>query len=326
MTLPWLRFPAAPIVAAVPPELLSAEIAALPEARRLLRHNDWDVMLVTADAAPLTVQEIGRLREISFRAVGEGTGRARDLDRFDRHYEHLFVWNNRTGEIGGGYRIGRSDVGLARGGMRDLYTTSLFHVRPELLAMLGPALELGRSFVRPEWQRSSPVLLLLWKGLASLVASQPRYRMLFGPVSVSAGFRHESREAIVSYFRARTAENREMAHFVRARRPFRSRLLRCRDIRKAAAALTGVEELSKLVSDLEQGGNGVPVLLRQYVNLGGHVLEFSVDPAFGNALDALIVVDLARAPRRLLARYMGTEGAARFVSFHASAPAWASAA
>jgi putative hemolysin len=123
------------------------------------------VYCAEAGAIPHLLDEIGRLREITFRAVGEGTGHARDLDSFDDHYEHLFIWNRKREEVVGAYRVGRVDEIRRRAGTRGLYTASLFRYRSPFFQLLGPTLELGRSFVRPEAQRSFAPLLLLWKGI-----------------------------------------------------------------------------------------------------------------------------------------------------------------
>ena len=135
---------------------------------------------------PLALREIGRLREISFRAVGEGTGNALDLDVFDEHYHHLFVWNRDAREIVGAYRLGFTDQIVATRGIGGLYTSTLFRYDARLLARLGPAIELGRSFVRAEYQRSSNALLLLWKGIARFVTRAGRYRVLLVPSASAA--------------------------------------------------------------------------------------------------------------------------------------------
>jgi putative hemolysin len=173
---------------------------------------------------------------------------------------------------------------------------------------MGPALELGRSFVRPEYQRGFAPLLLLWKGIGKFVARNPRYKVLFGPVSISNRYQSISRELMVSFLERR-ASLREWMGLVRRRNPFRGpRLL-------MPAADFDLEDLSDAVSDLEPDGAGVPVLLRQYLKLGGRLLAFNVDPDFADALDGLIVVDLTRTEPKLLARYLGKSEAAQFLAF-----------
>src|SRR5262249_26018890 len=166
------------------PASIRREIEALSADRTLVSSNQYRVVVAKASEIPTVVLELGRLREITFRKVGEGTGSARDLDDFDRHYEHLFAWNNETSELIGAYRIAKSDEVIDRLGAKGLYTSTLFKLDASFYQGIRPALELGRSFVRPEYQKGYLSLLLLWKGLGTYVARHPRYRTLFGPVSI----------------------------------------------------------------------------------------------------------------------------------------------
>jgi putative hemolysin len=188
----------------------------------------------------------------------------------------------------------------------ELYTQTLFHFGPELLGKLGPALELGRSFVRAEYQRSFNALLLLWRGIGEFVSRNPRYHVLFGPVSISGQYRDASRQLMASFLE-RHAWWDELGSLVRAHHPLR--------LTQAALpeAVRDFEEVAELVADLEPARTGVPVLLRQYLKLGGRLLGFNVDPDFAHALDGLIVVDLLATERRLLRRYLGEEAAARIL-------------
>ena len=160
----------------------------------------WRYISLTAPQIPLALAEIGRLREITFRSAGEGTGESRDLDRFDPHYLHLFVWNREKREIVGAYRIGDVPRLLARFRRKGLYTESLFRFSSGFLENLGPALELGRSFIRPEYQRQFTPLLLLWKGISAYVWQRPEYAILIGAVTVSNRYSQASRELIARYF------------------------------------------------------------------------------------------------------------------------------
>jgi putative hemolysin len=280
------RKPQAEVVSPVDGLACRAEVEALPAEQILLAHGGYRVCLASAEQIPQTLREIGRLREISFRQCGEGTGNAIDLDCFDTHYLHLFVWNCEKGEIAGAYRLAGTDQVIPRYGVQGLYTSTLFNFSRDFVESIDPALELGRSFVRPEYQKSFSPLLLLWKGICSYVARHPRYRILFGPVSISHSYSPASRALMVSYFGAsRTGK---------------------------VPVGTNIDGLSQAVADLEVDGRGVPVLLRQYVNMGGQVLGFHVDRQFSDALDGLIVVDLTTTNSRLLERYMGAGGAERF--------------
>lgn len=309
------RAPApAPIARAIGPEALVKNIAALSPASRLLSSGPYDVFYSAAADLPAVLPEIGRLRELAFRGVGEGTGRATDLDAFDQTYHHLFVWQRDRGQVVGGYRVGATDLLCPERGPRGLYTHTLFRLSSRFLDRLGPALELGRSFVRAEYQRDSLALLLLWKGIGTLVARAPRYRHLFGPLSISADYSRASRGVMQTFLAADGADD-PLRPLVTARRPISGdedavALLR-------AAPLRRFEEVDALVGELE-GGRGVPVLLRQYWKLNARVLAFSVDHAFGGALDGLMVVDLAKSPAAALTRYLGRDGAAAFAVHQAT--------
>jgi putative hemolysin len=290
-----------PLAAPVDPELLAGEIGSLPPQALLLRAGDLSVYCAAASLLPRTLAELGRLRECTFRAVGEGTGRSTDIDAFDEYYEHLFIWNSTAREIIGAYRLGRTDIISHRFGKRGLYTSTLFEYHDLFFKLLGPALELGRSFVRAEHQRSFAPLLLLWRGIGEYVGRNPERCKLLGPVSISNDYCPLSRALLVQFLRQRNFDLLAPT-LVRPRRPFRGHF----SLRSlAGAARPGdLEALSALVAGLESDGKGTPVLLRQYLRLGGRVLGFNIDPDFGNALDCLVLVDLRRTEPRVLQKYM----------------------
>jgi putative hemolysin len=260
---------------------------------------------------------LGRLRELTFRQIGEGTGKSTDLDDFDLTYHHLFVWNKVKQELVGAYRLGCVRELMADSRVDGLYTNTLFQFDPELFPHLGDALELGRSFVRPEYQREYAPLLLLWKGIGRFIATQPRHAMLFGAVSISSAYQHVSRELLVNFYGSRLRS--PLAQYVRPRRPFRTHLLQAWELRQIAGALDAPDTLAEAIADIENDGKEIPILLKQYVKLGGKLLGFNVDRDFSNVVDGLILVDLRLTDRRILERYMGKSGAASFVEFHQSA-------
>jgi putative hemolysin len=311
--------PAQPSADNVSGELLAREVAKLPSDRTLVETEDFSVLLAKAGEIPNVLHEIGRLREITFRQVGEGTGEPVDLDRFDQHYWHLFVWNRQAHEVVGAYRLGPSDEILPRFGATGFYTSQLFQWKQSFLDRISPALELGRSFVRPEYQKTYAPLLLLWKGIGQFLLRNPQYKLLFGPVSISNGYTAASRQLMVKFLSA-YRQSPELAPLVRARNPFRQRTSKLggKLTGKLADELMGarvwdVEELSALIADVETDRKGVPVLLKQYLKLGGELVAFHVDRHFADALDGLIVVDLRKTDARVLERYMGKDGAARFL-------------
>lgn len=283
------------VVAPGPTEELQQETARLVP---LFESGMMKVFLAEARQIPASLREIGRLREVTFRAAGEGTGDPLDIDLFDEHYLHLFIWNAEKAEIVGAYRLSPTDHGPDH-----LYTATLFHYGQEFLSKMGPALELGRSFVRKEYQRSFSPLLLLWKGIGKFLAVHPQYRRLFGPVSISSRYSSLSRELMIAFL-----ERREwlagLASLVRPRRaPARQ---------GAAEYCYDLEDLSDVISDVECRACGVPVLLRHYLRLGGKLLGFNVDHKFSDALDGLMLVDLTQTEPALLERYLGKPEAQSF--------------
>ena len=303
-----------PIAPAIDPERLSCEIETLPPEMLLVTSGRMRVYCAPTARIPWTLQELGRLRELTFRAVGEGTGRSADIDVFDDYYEHLFIWNTETREIVGAYRLGRTDEIGRRFGKRGLYTSTLFDYNELFIKLLGPALELGRSFVRTEYQKSFASLMLLWKGIAEYVARHPRYCRLIGPVSISNDYLPLSRDLLVGFLRKKNFDLLAKT-VVRPKRPFRGRFS-LRALGGQTETLADIESLSTVVADLEPDGKGAPVLLRQYLKLGGRMLGFNVDPDFGNALDCLVLIDLRKTNPRVLRKYMSDAGWERFVQAH----------
>lgn len=298
-------------------DALAGELNRLPPECVLEESREMAVYLASAAEIPLALREIGRLREITFRAAGEGTGDARDLDRFDAHYDHLFVWNRKNREIIGAYRIGDLPKLLGRFGRKGIYTESLFRFAPGFLERLGPAFELGRSFVRPEYQRQFAPLLLLWKGISACVWCRPEYVTLIGAVSVSNQYSSTSRELIARYFERLTPAADRKA--VRARRPLRGNFAHAWEIQALCSLLPDMEDLSQPIADLEADGKGLPILVKQYVKLGGKLLAFSVDPHFENTLDGFVMLDLRETAPEILSRYMGKKRAEEFFAWHKAA-------
>ncbi len=284
--------------------VLEAEVAALPDKQCLVENNEFVVYYAHSRQIPRLLNEIGRLRETTFRANGEGTGKPLDIDLYDSYYLHLFVWRPQSCEVVGAYRLGESDNILARFGKKGLYTQSLFRYRRKLLNTISPALELGRSFVRQEYQRSFAPLMLLWKGIGQYVAQHPRYRILFGPVSISNDYHNHSQQLLVEFLKVNHSLP-DLGRLVKPRRPFRQQKGLKKVCEDAARQSRDVDDVSELLAQLEPDGKGVPILIKQYLKLGGRLLAFNVDKDFNDAIDGLIMVDLSQTDPRVLRRYMG---------------------
>jgi putative hemolysin len=268
------------------------EIQALTLEHCVLDDEAFQVFCAPAAAIPNALHEIGRLRAETYRDAGEGTGAAIDLDMFDRDYLHLFVWDRRKKLIAGAYRVGRADELAGKRGVEALYTRTLFRYDSRLLERFGPALELGRAFVRKEYQKSYNALLLLWKGIGRFVALHPKYRVLFGPVSVSPRYSDHSQQLLMAFLE-QNHRDADLASMVEAINP--------------PAPLFRPEGSAR---------PELPVLLRQYLKLNARLIAFNIDSEFGGTLDALLMVDLCAVDRPILNRYLGAEHAAGFLAAH----------
>jgi putative hemolysin len=298
------------------PTLLLRELQSLPASALLETAGKMRVYALSSRQAPRIVREIGRLREITFRATGEGTGKPRDLDRFDAYYTHLVLWNDERQEIAGAYRICNVQSVLHRYGMRGLYTASLFRFQPKFFAKVGPALELGRSFVHLDYQRQYAPLLVLWKGIGSYLVRHPETPVLFGAVSISADYSLASREVLTKYLSAHSVDA-ELLKLLRPKNPPRAPAENVQQP-ETFARVFSMDDISEWISMFESDGKGVPVLVRHYMKLGGKFLGFNIDAKFSNVLDGLLLVDLREAKPELLARYLGKEGSVEFLRLHGS--------
>lgn len=306
----------APLAHAVDRGVLRAEVLAMRELGRTPDGKQIRVGRLRADS-PL-LRELGRLRELSFRAVGEGTGRAFDVDAFDTWYEHILLWDAEALQVAGAYRVCRGSEVLATRGLKGLYTASLFEFGVEAEAHAAEGMELGRSFVVPAYWGSRS-LDYLWLGIGAYLRAHPEVRYLFGPVSISAELPIAAREQLVAYYgqhygaggalaSAAVASGTEAAPPARARHPFR--------FLADAPCYRGLdtEQSFKLLkANLDALGAKVPVLYKQYTELcepgGARFLAFGVDPDFANCVDGLIEVDLHRIKPKKHQRYIAGEGA-----------------
>lgn len=295
---------------------LAAEVAHLEYDQTLAKSGSLSVCIAVAGQIPVTLREIGRLRELTFRTVGEGTGKARDLDRFDDSYLHLFVWDDSSRRVIGAYRLGLTDRILESTDKDGLYTHTLFNYRDELLEQIGPAIELGRSFVRREHQKEYAPLMLLWKGIALFIARNPRYKNLLGPVTISNDYRSITKQLLIEFLKINTAAGGDLQKLVSPRNPPRLSPDRSWPARLAGTIVRSIEGIDELVGEIESDRLGVPVLLRQYLKLNAKLLGFNVDPDFGDALDGLMLCDLTQVEPAVLVRYMGRDNAAAFLAFH----------
>lgn len=311
-----------PIIPAIAPELMQQELDALPPAALLADSNGFVVYALQQKQAPNVLKEIGRLREITFRDVGEGSGKACDLDRHDEDYYQLVLWDKAKQQIAGGYRVGKMDELYAQKGTEGIYLTSIFYIKESLLAQISPqALELGRSYVVKEYQRSYNPLLMLWTGIAHfvLLPENRKYRYLIGPVSISAEMHDTSKTLIVNFMEQNNLAQ-DLKDFARPKHPFQAD-------NKAKAyyeqyyhtfAVEDTRDLNDAITELEDGA-GIPVLFKHYLKMGARMIAFNVDPDFSDVLDCLMITDLTRTDQHLLGKYMGRENVEGYLAEHQTA-------
>ena len=303
------------VMSPIATEQLLDDIEALPTEALLLEHGDFAVYCAEYKQLPNIMSEIGRIRENSFRAVGEGSGRVCDLDEYDHYYQQLFVWHKTDQQIVGAYRLGFVDQLLEQKGLQALYSRSLFQYDQRFLASMGNSIEVGRSVVADAYQKNLNSLLMLWKGIAAIVARHPQYTHLFGPVSISKDYSDNARQLMMQTLSLHHYDQ-QRAKLVQATTPLAQNSTEFWQP-NLLSALTSIELLSKILARMEQG-KGLPVLLRQYLKMNGKLICFNLDHDFHDALDGLIMVDLTKVPLKTLGKYMGRSEAQVYLQQHAT--------
>lgn len=284
-----------PLAEPVSPDEISAEIQALKFENLIATQGDYDIFVAKADEIPQTLKEIGRLRELTFRSVAEGTGKARDLDEYDIYYHQLILWNRAEQSIAGGYRMGLGNEIFDMYGPQGFYINSLFKIKPCFYPVMKQSVELGRSYVAPEFQKQRLPLFLLWKGILYFLLKNPHYRYLYGPVSISKFYSDISRSLIVSFIQ-KNFYNLHLASCLKPRKPFQFQSEKV-DIDLLTDSLSNdLRNLDNLIEDIEPDHIRLPVLVRQYLKLNARFISFNVDPNFSDVLDGFIILNLQDVP------------------------------
>jgi len=265
---------------------------------RVWQEKNYEVYIAPTIAIPNILREIGRLREITFREVGEGTNKKIDLDNYDIYYNHLFIWDKDLQNIVGAYRIGKGDEILNTMGRRGFYLSELFKIKEPFYPILRRGIELGRSWIRKEYQQKPLPLFLLWKGILKYLLDNPHYRYMFGPVSISNNFSKFSKSLIVDYI-TKNHFDYELAHYVKPKNKFKADLSAI-DKDLLIESSDSLKDLDSLISDIENSHIKIPVLLRQYMNLNAKIICFNIDPKFSDCLDGFLLVDTQNIPPEML--------------------------
>ena len=283
----------------VPQDKIIQELQNLGSESLLFRMKNYAVYCVPSNQIPYILLEIGRLREVTFRQVGEGTNRSIDLDEFDLYYNQMFVWDTETQMIVGAYRIGKGAEIIRKFGVRGFYIHSLFKIKDDLQDMLCQTMELGRSFVVKEYQKKPMPLFLLWKGILFFALKNPEYRYLMGPVSVSDDYSATSKEMIIKFIMTHHFDWK-LAKSITPRHSYKFKtddqnlniIMQTMD--------NDINSLDKFIGDVDEINSGLPVLLKKYIKLNAKIIGFNVDPKFNNCLDGLIALDLCNIPENTI--------------------------
>ena len=291
-------------------ELFSA-ITGLEECR-LIEHEELDVYCVPYDRLGPIMEQIAIAREVTFRSVGEGTGLSKDSDEFDPHYLHLFLWDKTALRIAGAYRVGLVDEIVAKHGVKGLYSRSLYKYDEAFTNRLGSAIEMGRSFIHPDYQKKPVSLNLLWRGIGKILVENPRYHTLFGSVSISREYSDLARALIADTMMTNFKAN-EFDQLIKPITPHK--IMNRVWTSEMLAELSNVKMLSKLIGRCDPG-KAVPVLLRHYLSVNGKLACFNMHPNFSDSLEGLIIVDARKTDAKTLRRFLGADGSEHFMSFH----------
>jgi putative hemolysin len=299
--LPTLSFNGKPkpIESGISKELLAEDLAKVSHLKILSQQN-FDLYLAPSKLIPNILLEIGRLRELTFRQEGEGTNKPLDLDEFDKYYEHLFLFDRDTHEIVGAYRIGKGRDIVKKFGRKGFYTNTLFRMKDGFIPTLNDSIELGRSFIVPEYQNKRLPLFLLWKGILKELSNNPQYTYIIGPVSISNYYSNVSKSIIVAFVQ-RHYFDYNLARYIKPKKKYKID----KWILKEAESLldssgNDLKKLDKIIDDIEPDIKSIPVLLKKYIHQNARIIGFNVDPAFNQALDGLMILNIQKVPKETI--------------------------
>jgi putative hemolysin len=284
------------IVTPVDSEAMIAEVDNLREiGSRLLISKNYEVFLAAPKDIPNILREIGRLREITFREVGEGTNEAIDLDTFDTYYHHMFLWDNDKNIIAGAYRMGLGAQIFERYGIDGFYLQDLFRFEPELYKMMSQSIEMGRAFIVKEYQQKPMPLFLLWKGIVHTTLRHPEHKYLIGGVSISNQFSNFSKSLMIEFMKSHYYDP-YVAQYVRPKKEFKVKLKDADKDFVFDSTEADLNKFDKIIDEVEPGALRLPVLLKKYIKQNAKLVAFNVDPLFNNSVDGLMYIKIADLP------------------------------
>lgn len=293
-----LKIPKAPkkIAEAMRKEVMQGEIEKLREKDcRLLQSKNYEVFLAKKHDMPFILKEIGRQREVTFRAIGEGTNKAIDLDVFDTYYHHLFLWDNEEKCIVGAYRMGMGSEIFPKHGIDGFYLQDLFRVEPELYHMMRQSIEMGRAYIVKEYQQKPMPLFLLWKGIVHTTLRHPEHKYLIGGVSISNQFSNFSKSLMIEFMKSNYWDP-YVAQYIRPKKEFKVKLNDADKEFVFDETKADLNKFDRLIDEVEPGSLRLPVLIKKYIKQNAKVVAFNVDPLFNNSVDGLMYIKIADLP------------------------------
>jgi len=262
---------------------------------RLLESKNYEVFFVNAKQIPNLLHEIGRLREITFRDVGEGTKKAIDLDSYDTYYHHLFLWDRKANCLVGSYRMGLGKEIYKKYGINGFYVQTLFRIEPELHQMMENTIEMGRAFISKEYQQKPMPLFLLWKGIVHVTLRYPDHKYLMGGVSISNQFSDFSKSLMIEFMKSHYYDP-YIAQYIYPKKEYKVKLKDDDKDFVFDATKADLQKFDRIIDEIEPGALRIPVLLKKYVKQNARLVAFNVDPKFNNAVDGLMYIKVADIP------------------------------
>lgn len=287
------------IIENIDKNLILREISNIRELHKLFSRDKYDVFLVKSNSIPNILKEIGRLREKTFRAVGEGTGKSLDLDEYDYHYYQLFIWDFKNEKIVGGYRLGLGDKIFNEIGANGFYINSLFFVKEDFHPIMKKSVELGRSFVIKEYQKERLPLFLLWKGIFEFLKSNSQYQYVYGPLSISKFYSNVSRSIIIRFVKLFLFD-KKMAKMLKAKTPFEKSSLSKDVIDFLKESKGKLNELDDFIQTINPIKLKLPILMHKYMKQNAKFIGFNLDPNFSDALDGFMILDISNLPNKTI--------------------------
>lgn len=299
LAAPSLKFPKSPKEIAKPAnqDKILEEMAVIKSISecRLLQSKNYQVYLVTADQIPNILHEIGRLREITFRAIGEGTNESLDLDQYDKYYHHMFLWDEEAQMIAGAYRMGFGSKIYTKYGIDGFYLHELFRFEPELYDMMSKSIEMGRAFIIEEYQQKPMPLFLLWKGIVHTTLRYPEHKFLIGGVSISNQFSDFSKSLMIEFMKSHYYDP-WVAQYIHPKKEYKVKLKDADKDFVFNETEADLNKFDKIIDEVEPGNLRLPVLIKKYIKQNARVVAFNVDPLFNNAVDGLMYIRISDIP------------------------------